>query len=251
MHLRYRHVVPLVATCLALVIAPALADKPAPISVTPSGPTIIMGSVASGTPACQMGVLGPAGSLWTGLFFPPNDEYYTLLNPFQCSTCPENNVQLTTAHLQIFFQQDCTLNVSVSIVSSQDPNGDLCFVPSGPEICPPLQYQLSSGGVLNQCIDFALPLPANCCVNYWSFLKIELDGGNCPGGEPGVCAPLSCQNCTQYNFYPGGPAFPGRDLCVFGQPFGFTGIVMYADAECCAPTSTVPGSWGMLKTIYR
>jgi hypothetical protein len=62
--------------------------------------------------------------------------------------------------------------------------------------------------------------------------------------------PPACNLCTQYNFYPGVGA-PGDDLCAALSGFGVTGNIMYVDATCCSPTSTTPGSWGMLKTLYR
>lgn len=251
MHLRHRLVVPLAAVCLTLAIAPAFAAKPDPTSVGPAGPVIQLGTINSGAALCQLGVLGPPGSLWTGLFFPPADEYFTLLDPRQCPTCHQDGYVLTNAHLQIFFPNPCALTLEVSIVPAYETTPG-CWTPNpfDPPICGPVAYQLSDGGVINQCLDFSLPISAACCITGPVFLEFELTGGNCAGGEPGVCAPLACQNCTQYNYYPGA-TFPGTDLCVYGAPFGFNGIVMYADAECCSPTPTLPESWGMLKTLYR
>ena len=254
MQLRYRLLAPLAAVCLALAFVPAFAEKPAPIIVSPSGPVIDrdIGSVTLAPPACLMGVLGPPSSVWAGLFFPPQDEYFTLLKPQQCPTCPDNFLLLKNAHLQILYTVPCQLLLRVSITPAEDPDGDGCYTPNpfAPEICPAVQYLLGDGGFLNTCLDFSLPLPGGCCINGPVFLEYELDATNCPGGEPDVCAPISCQNCVQYNYYPGAP-FPGTDLCVFGAPFGFYGVVMYADADCCTPTPTLPGSWGMLKTLYR
>lgn len=257
MQLRYRSVLPLVAVCLALAIAPAFAAKNEPTPLAPpTGPigSIELGSVTSTAAACAMGVLPPAANAY-GYILPPDDQYYTLINPNQCPSChpgyPGDGRLLTAAHMALFFDSPCSIPVKVSITpATLNPAG--CYEPNpfAPPICPPVQYVINDGGFLNQCVDYSLPLPAGCCINGPVFLTIIFDQGTCPNSRPAFCGPPACQPCTQWNFYPGA-SFPGDDLCVLLTPYGLTGNIMYVDSECCLPTSTAPGSWGMLKTLYR
>lgn len=252
MQLRYRNVLPLVAVCLALAVAPAFAAKPDPTPMAPpSGPSHQheVGSINSTPVNCKMGVLGPPANAY-GYILPPDDGYYTLLRPSQCPACHNDGYLLTTAHMELFFDAPCQIPVTISVVPA-DLSDPACPKPNpfAPPICQPVQYIISDN-TLNQCVDYALPMPAGCCINGPAFLVIEFDQGTCPTGRPAFCGPAACNLCTQYNFYPGVGA-PGDDLCAILAPHALTGNIMYVDATCCSPTSTAPGSWGMLKTLYR
>ena len=181
---------------------------------------------------------------------PPQDAYYTLLVPNNCPTCPGAGYNLTEAHVQLFFTEPCQISVNVAIVGAVEISPG-CRAPNPFDIkCPPTTYVLNDGGTLNACIDFSLPLPAACRINGPAFLLIEFNNSDCPSFRPAFCGPASCYNCTHYNIYPGSP--PGRDdLCVVLTPFGLSGVIMYVDANCCQPTPTLPGSWGLVKTLYR
>ncbi len=254
MQLRYRSVLPLAAVLVALAVAPSFAAKPEPNPMAPpTGPSgsIQLGSINSAPPLCQMGILPPAANAY-GYILPPDDQYYTLLNPGQCPACHNDGYLLTVAHMELFFDAPCQIPVTVSITPAFFNTANGCYEPNpfAPPICAPVSYVINDGGILNQCVDYALPLPAGCCITGPAFLTIEFDQGSCANGRPAFCGPASCQLCTQYNYYPGA-GFPGDDLCGVLAPFGLTGNIMYVDAECCSPTSTAPGSWGMLKTLYR
>jgi hypothetical protein len=248
MHLRYRILLPLLALCTALAV-PAFAAKPAPIqTATPDNTpvSVRMGEGTINAPACQLGVLPPAANAF-GYILPPDDEYYTWLG--SCAACGGGYLA-TAAHVQLFFTENCQAPVFVGIVGADlsDPN---CPRPNPFDvICPEVGYVLSNGGVLNDCLDFSLPLDcAGVCINRPAFVKFRFEQGSCPQARPAFCGPPSCQNCRQYNIYPGAPP-GGDDLCAVLSPFSLYGVIMYVDADCC-PTPTMPGSWGHLKTLYR
>ncbi|MEK7824401.1 MAG: hypothetical protein AAB290_05100 [Candidatus Eisenbacteria bacterium] len=104
--------------------------------------------------------------------------------------------------------------------------------------CPSTTYVLNDCGTLS------------ACINGPAFLLIEFNNSDCPSFRPAFRGPASCNNCTQYNIYPGS-APGGEDLCVVLTPFGVSGVIMYVDANCCQPTPTLPESWGLVKTLYR
>ncbi len=256
MQLRYRSILPLVAVCLALAIAPAFAAKPTPAPMaTPEGAPGVhpIGEVSALPPVCTLGVLSPPASAF-GYILPPDDVYYTLLNTANCPSCGAVGYRATTAHVLLFFTEPCNIPVTVSLAPAFDDDGDGCFTPNpfAPPLCPPIQYVINDGGVLNSCVDYQLPLDPTCCFSGRAFVVFEFDQGSCVAGRPGFCSPGpgGCSNCTQYNYYPGA-GFPGDDLCVVLSPFGFYGINMFADLECCGVVPTLPGSWGLLKTLYR
>jgi hypothetical protein len=251
MQLLHRSVFPLVAICLGLAAGTASAGKPAPTRMTPpSGNTPI-----EHQGPCQLGVLPPATNIYTYVL-PPDDIYYTLVEPENCPACLTPS--LTTAQMQVSFAMDCEIVVSVSVVGAVELSPG-CLGPNPADVlCTPMTYNIDSGGVLNECFNRALPLAADCCIHEPAFLAIEFDEGTCKPGQPAFCGPDSCEDCTQYNIFPAGPPPPGDDLCVVLDPFDLTGNIMYADADCCDTTgielpeiSTLPASWGLLKALYR
>jgi len=245
MHLRYRSVLPLVAICIAFAI-PAFAAKPAPTTLATQPPTSTS-SITSAAALCQLGVLIPPAQAY-GFIEGPNDDYYTLINPADCSGCPGPLV-LTNAHVLHFFPLGdipCDIPVEVSIVRPSDPNA-ACLVPNPFDVvCDPVAYVIAYPGIDDACVDFQLPLTAACCISGPVFLKFSYGVGSCPPGRPGVCGhnPAAIAACTQYNFHP----IYGN--CDMGTQCGVD-INMWADADCCINTPTLPGSWGKVKTLYR
>lgn len=252
MHLRYRSVLPLVAVCLALAIAPAFAAKPQPNKLTQSGAPI-ESHINSITTTCELGVdplsNPPAGAF--GYILPPDDEYYQLIDPAQCAGCDAAGVLLSNAHVLLYFTAPCQIPVTVAVLPAIVlAPGCLAPNPFAAPICPPATYTINDGGFANECVDYQFPIPSGCCLVGPAFLEIRFDQGTCPTSRPAFCAAATCNNCTQYNYYPGA-AFPGDDLCAILSPFGIGAINMWADATCCGNTPTLPGSWGKLKTLYR
>ena len=252
MHLRYRIARSLaVICCLAFVVAPALAAKPAPNEVKQF--TLQLPAAPAAT--CQLGVLGPPFNAF-GYVLPPNDAYYTLLDPASCG-CLGNLAKATTGHISLFWTEPCSISGTYSIVPAilASPG---CYVPNvnAPPICGPLPFTAADGGVINDCVDFQMPFPATgCCFSEPVFFKVEFDGGTCQPNRPAFCGPSSCTNCKQYNTYPGSPFF-GDDLCATLSGFGIFGIVMFADTDCgtalnCGVVPALPHTWGTVKMLYR
>lgn len=247
MPLRYRILFPLVLLCLVFAAPAALALREAPTTL-PLGDAVPqrvdVGSIQSHAGPCPLGPNGPVATA-VRFLLPPDDQYYTLLDPALCQ-CGPAGASLNAAHVLLFFDPPCSIPVSVSIIgAATDPACGLIPDPSQ-VICPATTYVLdgSAGGL----IDFALALPPGCCIQGRAFLCVNfLNSGSCPPGlEPGLVNDPSCEPCVSFNIYPGDPI--ARDLCTF---YGFPGNpIMYVDASCCEPTPTLPGSWGMLKTLY-
>jgi hypothetical protein len=252
LQLRAHAVLPHVAVCLALAVAPAFAAKPEPTPLAPpTAPSVgTPSSTTNSASSCALGVLGPP-TIAYAYVLPPNDAYYTLIDPAVCAAFQTENRLLTVAHVELYFTAPCEVPVTVSVVPAIDLGGG-CLAPDpfAPPICPPVNYVVGDGGALGRCVNYALPLPAGCSINGPAFLHIEFDEGSCPNGRPAFCGPAACSHCTQYNFYPGVGA-PGDDLCAVLTPYQLTGPIMYVESTCCLPTSTTPGSWGVLKTLYR
>lgn len=255
MHLRYRSVLSLVAICTALAVAPAFAAKPAPIAMpTPTGSVghITYGPNSTTAFPCKLGIDGPAANAF-GYVFPPDDEYFTLLNPATCDPCPGAAYRANAAHVWLYYTASCQIPVTISLVPAHPTASPGCFQPNpfDPPLCAPVQYLLSDGGNLNACLDYTLPLGQDCCFQGPVFLKIVFDQGTCPNFRPAFCGPGGpCVNCQQWNYYPGTSA-PGDELCSLLGAQGYTGFIMNADVSCCQVVPTLPGSWGKIKTIYR
>ena len=226
----------------------AFAQRPAPEAV-PVGPeplnSVTPGPIQPNGP-CVLGQNGPP-AFNVNYLLPPNDAYYTLLDPVNCS-CPNGQIALQMAHVALQFPVACTQQVSVAIVPAIiDANG--CASPDpNTKICAPLLYNLSppaAGAYL-----FNLPLPANCCVTSKVFLEINFvtAGVGCSSSttRPRLITDNTCEPCTSWNIYPGGGP---DDLCV---DIGFPGNpMMYVDGDCCATTDAHSKTWGQLKSLYR
>jgi hypothetical protein len=212
----------------------------------PARPTVGPSTDALAGPACNLGVPGPAAIAFAYIL-PPDDAYYTLISPAACTSCLADAHLLTAAHVQLYFNATCEIPVTVSIVPAIDLGGG-CLAPDllAAQICDPVSYMIGASA-LNQCVNYALPVTPGCCINGPAFLKIEFDQGTCPNYKPGFCGPTGCNDCMQYNAYPGVTGAHGDDLC---DVHGMVGI-MYVESTCCSPTSTLPRTWGKLKSLYR
>ena len=206
---------------------------------------------------CQLGEhRGPIG--YVLYVYPPNDRYFTLLDPAQCTACPaQSGVLLDVAHIGLAFPVACTQHVTVSVVGTK-PGGAGCLVPDESHLlCTSASFTLTapSPGAYN----VALPLPSGCCIDQPVFLSFNFyDVSTCyPGySQVGlVVVGLPCASCETWNFYPnsGGPGDAHDEMCTAASwPSGAGNIFMYADAECCnLVTPTERGTWGRIKILYR
>jgi hypothetical protein len=230
---------------LATVVTPSDAARRPAVKGTPSGPIeaiqVAPNAPAMPAPGCR---LGPTEIHFTmNYIFPPNDEYYTLIDPASCGCNSPAGVMVTTAHAFLDFPEPCKIPVTVAVVAAE-PDEQGCARPVRDEIlCPPVDYDLevsNAGGY-----DFLMPLGGTVCITEKAFLLITFrEVGDC-GNVPSLYVTFGCDPCTSWNYWPDGAL---TDLCdgyLLGNP------VMYVDAACCDVVPAMPQSWGRLKSTYR
>lgn len=260
MHLRFRNILPLVVVCLALAVAPAFAARPAPSLVPMPGGALPSVDVTSGASAtCALGQTGPGVSafIW---FFPSDDYYYTYFDPAACQCA--GGITNLVVNWQLFWPTPCSIDVQAWILPSVNPTGG-CDVPdtapsppnpAAPILCGPGPITTITGAATGVPEDHLIPLPDCLCLSSApGFILVKIVGNqNCPVrsdgalGSPAIVVDNTPGPCTSYN------AFAGSGGPIDMLTFGFPGNnVMWVNADCCPPTPTLPGSWGMLKTLYR
>src|SRR5262249_38276342 len=92
MRLRYRFILPLVAICMLAAATPMAAKAPHSDAIPQQTPVRI-GTESTAATNCFMGVGSPTSGFtggFSGLIFPPDDEYYTLVRRSDCviDNCP-------------------------------------------------------------------------------------------------------------------------------------------------------------------
>jgi hypothetical protein len=193
---------------------------------------------------CIMGV-STGAALIVNYLLPPDDAYYTLIDPSNCP-CPNGSMQINTAHVALNFRVACAQPVLISVVGSvTDATG--CDRPDPTDVlCAPIGYTLNPGATGN--FQFDMPIPAGCCITGKAFLVINFvaPGVGCSTSttRPRLITTAACTPCISYNIYPGG----FDDLCVAGLPGN---PLMWADGDCCSITPAAPSSWGLVKSLYR
>lgn len=228
---------------------PKSAPESTPIGEIPTITGVRIGP-ASAQSTCILGIVGlPA--LNVNYLLPPNDQYYTLLDPVECRECrPTNVVTAVTAHVSMNFRAVCSQPVSVGIYGgTPSPLDPTCLVPDpNLVICPPFLVNFAPDAPGNY--EFFIPMPAGCCITGPAFLKIEFvsaaTGCNNVSTYPRLVTTTNCLPCNSWNIYPGGGP---DDLCL---DIGFPGNpVMNLEVDCCLSTNTHKHSWGTVKSHYR
>ena len=241
-------------TLAALVLTASLAlaaSKPAPVA-TPitngTGISVLKFGSPSTNATCTLGNTNAPTTI-IDYVFPPNDRYYTFVDPSACSACNSGPVQALAAHFYLNFRTTCNQVMSVGVYGV---TGDAaCYFPDEThEICSPVNVTVTPPAPGNYNINVALP--AGCCFTGPAFLKVEFVNAAVGCGSNGANYPrlITDSDCTgpclSWNIWPGGGP---DDLCV---DIGFPGRpVMNLDVDCCAVTPTQKHSWGSVKSIYR
>jgi hypothetical protein len=244
--MRHRHPLfsVLLLVALSLIATASLAAKPAVVSEPLQGTPLQfdVGAPQQMYVACQLGVTA-APAYIVSYLYPPNDGYYTLLDPAACGCPGPAGVLLSNAHAILNFPIACTIPVSVAVVAA-DLTDPLCPVPAPTQyLCPPVNFNLAppAAGSYN----FTFPLPSGCCITQKAFLVITFTGAGTCTTLPNLITTDGCTNCVSYNVYPGG----FDDLCL---DIGFPGNPnMYVEAACCDIVPALRGTWGRMKTLYR
>ena len=245
--MRHRYsILPILALlALALVATASHAGKPALSRETLHGTLqrVVVAAPLNVTAVCTLGITDPP-MYYVDYLYPPNDAYYTLLNPATCACTGAGGVLLSSGHILLNFQQACSIPVTIAVVRADltDPN---CAVPiPGQYICQPVAYNLAVTAAGNY--DFTMPLNSGCCITEKAFLVVTFTGAGTCTTLPRLITTEVCDNCTSYNVY---PPSGFDDLCA---DIGFPGSpVMYVDAACCDVVPAQRGTWGRLKTMYR
>ncbi len=201
----------------------------------------ISGSIATPNAACLIGELRGPATGGSGDGFPWH--VYTLLRPSSCTACPTSGgleLRSVTIHAQLS-SVGCSLPITISIVEAAGSPG--CLVPDPSRVvCPEVSATLT--GVAGFCPAYTVPLPPGCCITRDVFVRVTIVGfGTCPTPGPYlICTTEPCIPCQSY--YQGGCVdCPITENC--------NNWMISADADCCAPTPTLPQSWGRMKTLYR
>ena len=234
---------------LALAASVASAKPVAQVEPLPTGTQLgkhLMGPLHANA-ACEVGVTGPAAWL-INYILPPNDAYYTLLDPATCAACPTGSLIATSAHVALSFGYICTQPITVAVYGAIGAPG--CYQPDLSTVyAAPTTYNVTPAAI--GVYDFVLPLPPGACFSGPAFLMVEFPVGgtacNTSTKRPRLVTTDGCVPCTSWNIYPGGGP---DDLC--DPLIGFPGNpMMWVDADCCAVVPTTPGTWGKLKVLYR
>ncbi len=223
-----------------LVAVPALAARQLP-TFRPLTRSALLDASANANESCQLGVTGPVAST-VSYVIPPDDQYYTLLDPTVGECAEHGSAQLTAAHIGVEFAYAYDTPIRVGIVEA-DMSDPGCPVPiPGAYLCEPVEYSLQGPGT--GAYDVELPVPTGCAINGMAFLEITFTEWNSSYEVPGLLLSGECEACTSWNFYPGND----YDLCTFG----FEGNpIMYVNAIGDAPVAAERSTWGRLKTIYH
>jgi hypothetical protein len=235
---------PLLLLLVVLVAAPALAARPlpAPERVQATAQHLTVAQPANVNVVCTLGVTGDPAWVFNYLA-PPDDSYYTLLDPSQCGCTNPGGVLLVAGHALLYFPTlACSIPVRVSVVAA-DLTDPACPVPlPGQYLCAPVAYTLTAPST--GLWDFDMPLDAGCCITGKAFLKVEFTGVGTCSTLPKLVSTDGCESCVTWNGY----GSYMDELCEVGFPGNLN---MYADATCCDVVSAHGSTWGRLKTLYR
>lgn len=245
MRSRYAFGALLALAFIALLASPGQAARPEARqgSLQGSIKKVVVGSRQQAVSAtCALGVLGPA-SFPMQYLYPPDDQYFTLLDPAQCACLDPDGALVTAAHVVLDFAEACAIPVRIGIVAA-DLSDSQCPAPVVEQyLCPPTDFELT----VNEAgeYDFALPLEASCHLTQKAFLMVTfVTGGDC-GSWPGLMIDTAVCGCVSYNAWPG--SGPPSDLCgaLPGSP------VMYVETTCGGAVPAARRTWGSIKSVPR
>jgi hypothetical protein len=185
--------------------------------------------------------------IWT----PPEElrTYAWKLPTGSCAACPSGTLELDALTFRMRWPFACSATAEVLIVGAVQ--GATCLEPDTTNVlCGPTSHTIARvGTVLN--VVHTLPIATDCCISGDAFLLVKFSGlGACatPTIGPGLAAATGpCVPCSQ--FVTAFNIFENRtEWCSVGaaNPTWFS-----IDAECCAGTPNLKGSWGSVKTLYR
>ena len=201
---------------------------------------IAVGAARDVNAACRLGITGKPAWVVDHLA-PPDDAYYTLLDPKTCGCSGPEGVRLPNAHVMLEFPAACGIPASVAVVKA-DLTDELCPVPvPDAYLFEPITCKLSVKEA-GPC-DLILPLDTEICITQKAFLVVAFpEEGDCKE-LPRLLTTDGCSACASYGISKDGP----QDLCrvLPGNP------IMCVEATCCDEVPARRTTWGEVKTHYR
>lgn len=186
-------------------------------------------------------------------FLPPNDMFFTLIDPATCTECTETGtVTVDRVHVTMNFRTACNQPVLVSIVEARNacPEPDLTKV-----LMAPIEFNLPSPGPGTFQFDLNLGTPV--CVRGKAFLNITVDrfGTGCEIEEqttPNLAYADTnlCQPCHYYNYYTDGAEISREHLCRTAGRLTPGPFLHWVSGNCCPLVPTLPATWGQIKMRY-
>ncbi len=216
--------------------------------------TIAVGPELTAGGTCGLGGLFQPFDILEDYFFPPGDQYFTLLDPATCTECATTGTMtVDQVHVSIDFRTACSQPVMISIVESTAggcPAPDLAKV-----LMSPTQYMLDGPGP--GTFQFDLNLASPICLRGKAFLNVTVDefGSACNVEEfstPSLAFAdtMECQPCRYYNYYQDGLDLVKDQLCQSVGHWTPGPLLHSVSGSCCDLIPVMPGSWGQLKIRY-
>lgn len=222
-------------------------------------PTHLDGTIAVGPDlklggTCSLGGVYPPFDIIEDYFYPPNDQYLTLLNPATCTECATTGTMtVDMVHVAINFRTACEQPVVISILEAIDgacPAPDLNKV-----LLPPTQFTLTGPGP--GTFQFDLNLADPVCLRGKAFLNVTINqfGAACNTEEFNTptlafADTMECQPCRYYNYYFDGLDLVKDQLCRTVGSWTPGPFLHSVSGSCCDLIPVLPATWGQLKIRY-
>ncbi len=214
---------------------------------------IAVGPDLSAGGLCGLGGIFPPFDIIEDYFFPPGDQYFTLLDPATCTECATTGTMtVDQVHVSIDFRTACDQPVMISIVEATEgacPAPDLEKV-----LMAPTQFMLPGPGPGTFQFDLNV---SPICLRGKAFLNVTVDqfGSACNIAEfstPSLAFAdtMECQPCRYYNYYQDGLDLVKDQLCRAVGSWTPGPLLHSVSGSCCDLIPVMPGSWGQLKIRY-
>ena len=228
-----------------------------PADIRPAGPvhgTIAVGPDLNFGGTCSLGGLFQPFDIIEDFFFPPGDQYFTLLEPSNCTECAKTGTMtVDQVHVAINFRTACNQPIVVSIVEAK---GGACLEPDLTKVLlAPTQYTLPGPGP--GTFEFDLNLADPVCLRGNAFLNVTIDqfGSACSTEEFNTptlvyADTMQCVPCRYYNYYSDGSDLVKDQLCRSVGNWTPGPLVHSVSGSCCDLIPVIPATWGQLKIRY-
>jgi hypothetical protein len=216
--------------------------------------TIAVGPDLNAAGTCALGGVFPLFDILEDFFFPPGDQYFTLLEPATCAECvATGTMTVDVVHIAMNFRTACNQPIVVSIVEAKPgacPEPDLTKV-----LLAPTQFWLPGPGP--GTFQFELSLANPVCLRGNAFLNMTINefGSACSVSEfdtptLAYADTMDCAPCRYYNYYSDGADIVKDQLCRSVGNWTPGPLLHSVSGSCCDLVPVFPVSWGQLKIRY-